>query len=260
MEVVCEACGIDLEDLTEETSITGRTRMRTALRALADDEELSDEGRAQRAQRVIENNVDKIRELYTDARAKAEAGAERDWKFSIPMPDKKTLAQTHVSDSGEMVAVQGEAERIATSVYGKSLQEATREASKNPRDRGIQEAPGKDIEALQWEFRQAMAIGGVEGKIRALAVKRVADGRGIPLDTIVDEFRTDNNRKALRDAEALDRARHMIPSANTVRDGNPFEGGQQRRNKVGTYRSTSTAAIPRSGPLFPAKKRRPSWK
>src|SRR5215208_1825983 len=58
--------------------------MRESMQRIHDDETLTDEGKQQEAQRLIESNTPHILKGYEDARAKLESSAESSWKFSIP--------------------------------------------------------------------------------------------------------------------------------------------------------------------------------
>jgi hypothetical protein len=234
---------------------------RRAMQDVHDDESLSEEGKREKAQRIIDTNAPKILKGYEDARKKVETSAESSWQFSIPMPDGKALANTPVSDSSEMVAVQNEANTVAMRMEGKSLQELTKERSRNPRDKGMQEAGDSKLHTLRAEFGEPMQVGGVEGKVRALAVKRVCDAKGIRLDDVVDHHRTDRHHRAYQDAERYENAVPSIPNGRSMTQ-NPYDGKRRRGpSAIGTYSSGNKAMVSSGKPqIFQTKKRRPAWK
>jgi hypothetical protein len=112
------------------------------------------------------------------------------------------------------LAVQGAANNIAARIAGKSLQEVTKERSKNPNDKGIQQTRDSRLGALRSEFDAAMSAGGVEGRIRALALARVCEGMGMPLDDVVGHHRTQVRYSALADARRFEDALNVIPSGS----------------------------------------------
>jgi hypothetical protein len=234
--------------------------MRESMQRIHDDPNLSDEGKREQAQHLIESNTPHILKGYEDARAKLESSAESSWKFSIPMPNDKTLATTSIVDTTEMIAVQNEADALAQRIEGKSLQAITRE--KDPRSKGIRQASNHRLQELQAEFDSAMRAGGVEGRIKAFAIKRLCEAKGMSLDDVVDSHRRQSHRNAYRDAEVFERAYSTVPSGRGL-DTNPYDSRHGRRGAkaVGAYQS-GNAAISSSGrpQLFAKKKRKPHWK
>jgi hypothetical protein len=234
------------------------------------DESLSDEGKYQRAQDLVDKEVPEILARYERARQKAQETAESDWKFSIPMPsgmagEVRTLATVRASDSSELIAVQNEAEAIAQRIEGKSLTELTRERSHAGGNRGIREPRSRRTEALRREYDAAMREGGLEGKVRALGVVRVCEQMGVDLDAIVDGHRKAGHRKAYQHAMELEQIRQAIPSGQG-RVTNPYDTASTRRRAgaVGTYRSQGKSGAAMVGgnrdSLFPQRKRKRSWK
>ena len=234
-------------------------QQRELVEKVADDESLSDEGKREKVARTIEAYAPKATQAYQEARAKAKTASENFWMSSVPMPNARTLANTGVGDSTEMIAVQNEANALAQRIEGKSLQQLTQEVSKNPRDRGIQQAAGHTLSTLRAEFDTAMHTGGVEGKVKALAIKRYADAAGLSLDDITDHHRGDSHRKAYQDHVALDQASASIPSGRGL-EQNPYDDNRRRGGKgVGTYRSQNVMSSGRPR-LFENKRRKPLWK
>jgi hypothetical protein len=223
------------------------------------DEDLNDEGRERRAQEVIDRYAPKIAEAYASAKEKVEASAESSYRFSLPFPEGKTFAQARTKDSTELLAVQGEAEAIAQRIGGKSLQQMTKAVSRNPRDKGIKETSDPTAGSLRKEFDQAMSEGGVEGRVRAMAVQRVCEGMGIDLEQVVDHHRTDTHRRALEDARRFEQAVFALPSGKKPQQ-NPFKGRRRSAGRIGTYSSAKKAVVGGGRPqLFQKSHRRP-WK
>jgi hypothetical protein len=120
------------------------------------------------------------------------------------------------------------------------------------------------LKELKAEFDMAMATGGVEGRIKAFAIKRLCDAKGVSLDDVVDSHRTQSHRNAYRDAEIFERAYSAVPgSLGRGLDTNPYASRHGRRGakSVGAYAS-GNKAISGSGKrqLFAKKNRKPPWK
>ncbi len=126
-------------------------RARTEMQRVHENEALSDEGKKQEARRIIDRSAGEAQQHYAKARKTAAKGAQSAYSFSVPMPDGGALATSSAKDSTEIVAVQGEAERIVQSLAGKSLQAMTKEVSKNPRDKGMRQAASSRVGALKEE-------------------------------------------------------------------------------------------------------------
>jgi hypothetical protein len=236
-------------------------RARDELQRVHDDETLTEEGKKQAAQRIIDRYARQAQRHYADAREKAARSVNNAYDFSVPMPDGGTLATSRAKDSSEIVAIQGEAERIVQKVTGKSLQATTKEASKNPNDRGIREAAGRRAEALKEEYAKAMALGGLEGKVLAHATLRAAESIGVDYDSVVDEFRNDRQRRYVEEALQLQAFSGSIPSGRSLAQ-NPYDGNRRGgKKRVGTYGSANKALVQGGRPqLFQKKNRRRPWK
>ncbi|MEJ7815881.1 MAG: hypothetical protein WKF53_11970 [Rubrobacter sp.] len=234
-------------------------RARTALQRIHDDETLSDEGKKQEAQRIIDRSAGEAREHYAKARETAAKDVESAYKFSVPMPDG-CLATSRAKDSSEIVAVQGEAERIVQKVTGKSMQAITKEVSKNPNDKGMRQAASSRVAALKEEYERAMELGGLEGKVLAHATLRAADAVGVDYDSVVNDFRNDRQRRYVEEANQLESFSSSIPSGKNL-SSNPYDtnrsGGKKR---IGTYGSANKAPVTGGRPKLFEKKRRRSWK
>jgi hypothetical protein len=235
-------------------------RMDRELERIEADEDLNDEARQRRAQELIDRYSPKISEAYRSAKEKVEASAENSYRFSLPFPEGKTFAQARAKDATELLAIQSEAEAISQRIAGKSLQEATKAVSRNPADRGIGQTASRTADALRKEFDRAMSDGGIEGRVRAMAVQRVYDSLGVPLDQVVDHHRTDTHRRALEDARRFEQAAFALPSGKKPRQ-NPFGARRSSVGRLGTYSSTKKAVVGGGRPQpFQKKNRRRAWK
>lgn len=231
------------------------------LDAIEDNEDLTLEAKERTAQELIDRFAPKINDRYRDARQKVETSAESSYRFSLPFPGDKTYAQARATDTSELLAVQAEAEAIAKKIGGKSLQEMTRSRSKVPGDKGIQEVSDSRMDALKEEFDRAMAMGGVEGRIKAMAIERFCESTGYELEQVVEHHRTDKHFRALQDANHFERVAFALPSSakgKTIR--NPFDTKRRDKRRIGTYSSGRTAVVGGTQPLFPKKSRKPAWK
>ena len=237
-------------------------RMDRELQRIEADEDLNDEARQRRAQELIDSYSPTISEAYRSAKEKVETSAENSYRFSLPFPEGKTFAQARAKDTTELLAVQGEAEGISQRIAGKSLEEATKAASRNPRDKGIRETSDPTIGALRREFDRAMSDGGIEGRVRAMAVQRVCDSLGVSLDQVVDHHRTDTHRRALEDARRFEQAAFALPSGKKPRQ-NPFEPRRGSTKRLGTYSSGNNAVVGGAAAaqkIFQKNNRRRAWK
>jgi hypothetical protein len=236
-------------------------RARDEMQRVHDDETLTEEGKKQAAQRIIDRYARQAQQHYADAREKAARSVDNTYGFSVPMPDDSTLATSRAKDSGELLAIQGEAARMVQKVTGKSLQAMTKEVSQNPRDEGIREAAGKRAQALREEYDRAMQLGGLEGKVLAHATLRAAEAMGVDYDSVVDEFRNDRQRRYVQEALQLQAFSGSIPSGRNLAK-NPYDGNRRGgKKRVGTYGSANKAFVQGERPqLFQKKNRRRPWK
>jgi len=235
---------------------------REELQRVHEDETLTEEGKRHKAQQIIERYAAKAQSHYATAREKAEYAARTSYNFSIPMPSNQALATARPKDTGELLAIQGEAERIVQRIVGKSIQAMTKEGSRNPRDKGMKEGAGKRVAALQAEYERALALSGIEGKVLAHGVLRAAEQLGIDYDSVVEPFRNDRQRGYVEEAAQLEASAASIPSGREL-GKNPYEDTPLRggKNRIGTYSSANKAqVIGGRSQLFEKKKRRPSWK
>jgi hypothetical protein len=238
------------------------SRARAEMQRIHEDETLSEEGKKAAAQRVIDQHAARAKQHYHDARAKAELSAESAYEFSIPLPDRQCYATSRAKDSGELLAIQGEANRISEKVSGMTLQTLTKAVSKNPRDEGIKGGvTSARADILRAEYADGMKRGGLEGKVKAHAVLRVADASSIETDAIVDEFRNDRQRRYVQESAQIDALRNSIPSGKDLAR-NPYDGnGRGGKKRIGTYGGANKALMTGGRPqLFQKKSRRRPWK
>jgi hypothetical protein len=235
-------------------------RVRAELARIEENEDLNDEARRRMAQEILERYSPKISEAYKSAREKLAASTETSYLFSLPFPEGKTYAQAKVKDVGELAVVQQEAEAISRRISGKSLQEATKAVSKVPGGKGIRESSNHTVTALRQEFDKAMSEGGIEGRVRAMAVRRVCEGMGIGLGQVVDHHRKDAHYRALEDSRRSEQQAFALPSRTTIR--NPFDSKRRGSRAVGTYGSVNPAVVTggAGSALFQKKNRRRAWK
>jgi hypothetical protein len=233
------------------------------LKRIESNEDLTEEAKARRAQEVIERYGPKISEAYDGAKEKLAAAAENSYKFSIPMPgDGKTLASTKVESASEMVAVQNEITTLLTRAEQMKAKASVSDKAHQGGNKGMRLAHDPRLKVLKEAYADAMEAGGIEGKVRGLAVVRAADALGLDLEAIVAEHRTKVHQGALSDADKYERALGVLPSGKNRAPTNPF--GQRRgKTYVGTYGSANKAVLHPGGgggSMFPTRKRKPSWK
>jgi hypothetical protein len=234
---------------------------RSAISRTANDPTLSDQGKAAKIQEIIDRSSDRIAGQYQEARRKAESAVESLEQFSIPMPDGAALPTSHLQEASEISALNSEVMRLQRQLEETSLQGRTKSVSKNPRDKGVTSRESTAA-ALRSEFKRAMELGGMHGRVLAHAVLEVSKTSGVDTDALVDSFRTERHRKYLRDAERLWSVRNSIPSGSDL-SRNPYEG-RGGASAVGMYGSRNRAIIGDgsndTASLFKKKTRRPSWK
>jgi hypothetical protein len=224
-------------------------RVARELAAIEEDQELTVEAKAHRADELIARYQDKISGAYASAREKVTASAETSYKFSIPMPgDGKTLATTRVADATELLAVQNETMQILT-----RAEQAKASATKGPK-------PAQDPRrrVLKEAYASAMATDGIEGKIAGLAAIKAAEALGIELEGIVADHRTQTHYNALEDHRRATRQAFALPSEKRI--GNPFDTKRRGARSIGTHSSGNKVMTGGTKPLFPKKNRKPSWK
>jgi hypothetical protein len=124
--------------------------------------------------------------------------------------------------------------------------------------------PGSEVEALRQEYGTALEKGGVEGRIRALAVAKVCEGTGISLDQVVEPYRKQTHHNAIETAQRLEAALRTLPGERSLAaylKHNPFDGVEDRRRRIGTYTATRKGMrVGSNGPLFPNQRRKRLWK
>jgi len=221
------------------------------------DQDLSLEGRAAKEQEAYEHGMALATKGWNRARARAKQLAKENADRAIPMPSDRTLFSSPGKDATTMVAIQGEAERIAASVSSKSLQQLTKDVSKNPNDKGIQEAGAHTLGALRREFNAAMQAGGVEGEIRARGVLRVAEATNTPFDDLVRDYLEQKHLDAAEAASRFNTYASAIPTERQIPKPTPMP---RQRKVPGDYGRSNKLVLGQDRKTVFGGKRRPSWK
>ena len=91
--------------------------LREKFQELAADEDLSEQGKFERAQRHLETATPKIERGYERAVKFLEREAQRKALASVPLPDGHDL-NTKVKDNAGLLAIQGEAQAIISKIEG----------------------------------------------------------------------------------------------------------------------------------------------
>jgi hypothetical protein len=222
------------------------------------DQDLSLEGRAAKEQQAYERGVALATKAWNRARARAKQLAKENEGRAIPMPSGRPLFSSPVKDATTMVAIQGEAERIAASISSRSLKQLTKEVSKNSNDKGIQEAGAHTLGALRREFSAAMQAGGVEGEIRARGVLRVAEATNTPFDVVAGDHLEQKHLDAAEAASRFNTYASAIPTERQIPKPTP---PPMERKVPGDYgRSNKLVLGGRDRKTAFGGKRRPTWK
>jgi hypothetical protein len=252
-----------VKELLHDAKLTER-RLKRELEALDENEELTEEAKAHRADELIGRFSPQIADNHDQARKLLWDSIESSYRFSLPFPEGKTYAQARAKDTSELLAVQAETEALFRKLLsGKSLQEVTKARSKNPKDKGIQQREDPTLKALQAEFDQAMGRGGIEGRVKAMAIERYCELAGYDLETVVDHHRTPRQRQTLQDARDIERQWRAVQSGKSkMPNTNPFTARQQRARRVGTYQSANKAMVAGSdlATVFAKNSRKRPWK
>ena len=221
--------------------------VREQLSRLANDEELSDKGKHERAQQHIEVAAKKIAAGYEKAAAWLEKEAKRQELASVPLPDGHDL-NSKVKDNAGLLAVQGEVQAIVSKI------EARR--AKTPKGmRGTDPAP----DMLRDAYASAMEDGGVEGMARARGALRAAEQLGVAVDDVAGPFRERKHYEAADEARRLEILRKQVPSAKSMIPSNPFAPESKPRGEYHTRSASANVFKPRTATTDKGVRRRP-WK
>jgi len=225
-------------------------RVRSEIQRVAENPELTEEAKRDRVQAILDRSINDTQSFYEKARQRAAAAVESTWKSSIPMPDGESYATARAKDSSEIVALQGETQRISDRISKTGLSAAT--------GGGVKDGTDPTALVLQAEYAEGLSRGGVEGRLQSLAAIRLAEAKGVDIDGHVDDHCTVVHQRYLQESEQIDMARYSIPSGQDL-GRNPYDSDHRSR-RVGIYRGGNQAFNPGGGSLFPSKQRRPSWK
>jgi hypothetical protein len=243
------------ETLAREAQAARRDLIRQ-YESLDSDERYTDEHRASRAWEAYDKAKGTIESKASAAREKLLESAEDLERSSIPFPGGQSLR----TDDVQLLALsQGERSRIVERLsYEHPSIARMKAAGKNvPTSSEVRPAS-----VLREEYARGLDIGGPQGGAICRAVIGLAEDRGMNVDDIVDEHRREWQRDYLQNAQqARIQARSVysrVPLPSTPRPGGAKSLEESRAGK----RRTPFGAIKKasSGPTFPKRKKRPSWK
>lgn len=234
---------------------------------IRDDVTLSEAGRAQKEQEAYDRGVARASKGWEAARQRSFQLAKQYEQQSVPMPDGTTLYGSAITNAPELSAIQSEADRITRRLQSESLQAKTQESSKksgrkvpkNPNDPGIREAGSHATDVLQDEYAEAMEDGGLEGRIKAHAVLRVARANGVDYHSVAENYLSDNHRGASAKAQQYENYAHNIPTTRHIQE--PIVPQRRSGREVGTYGQRTKFMREGQGQVDPrrAGRKRP-WK
>src|SRR5215204_1684204 len=243
------------ETLAREAQAARRDLIRQ-YESLDNDERYTDEHRATAAWQAYDESKPLIEQKANAAREKLLASADEYELSSIPFPGGQSLR----TNSVELLSLtQGERARIVERLgYEPPNIARMKAAGKNV----PASAEARPANVLREEYARGLDIGGPQGGAICRAVVGLAEDRGMNVDDIVDEHRRQWQRDYLQNAqEARIQARSIysrVPLPSTGRPGGAKSLEESRAGK----RRTPFGAIKKasSGPTFPKRKKRPSWK
>jgi hypothetical protein len=232
--------------------------LRETYQNIAADETLSDEGRHQKAKAAEERTRPKIAASLKQAKEKAAKESRSAYNASIPLPDGATLATSRVNDAGEMLALQSEANRLATKLENLRAAASASGKARPGGNKGIRLAGDLTTDFLRDAFAEAFERGGLEGKIQAHAALRVAEAEGVEPDVIVSPYREQRHYESAEHARRMDTVAFNIPSEKVI-PKNPFTL-QATRGSDFDYRPRNKGFISSERPKQFKRNSRPSWK
>src|SRR5829696_1211802 len=243
------------ETLAREAQAARRDLIRQ-YESLDSDERYTDEHRASRAWEACDKAKGTIESKASAAREKLLESAEDLERSSIPFPGGQSLR----TDDVQLLALsQGERSRIVERLSYEHPSIARMKAAGKNVPTSSEDRPAS---VLREEYARGLDIGGPQGGAICRAVIGLAEDRGMNVDDIVDEHRREWQRDYLQNAQkARIQARSVysrVPLPSTPRPGGAKSLEESRAGK----RRTPFGAIKKasSGPTFPKRKKRPSWK
>jgi hypothetical protein len=243
------------ETLAREAQAARRDLIRQ-YESLDSDERYTDEHRASRAWEAYDKAKGTIESKASAAREKLLESAEDLERSSIPFPGGQSLR----TDDVQLLALsQGERSRIVERLSYEHPSIARMKAAGKNVPTSSEDRPAS---VLREEYARGLDIGGPQGGAICRAVIGLAEDRGMNVDDIVDEHRREWQRDYLQNAQqARIQARSVysrVPLPSTPRPGGAKSLEESRAGK----RRTPFGAIKKasSGPTFPKRKKRPSWK
>jgi len=243
------------ETLAREAQAARRDLIRQ-YESLDSDERYTDEHRASRAWEAYDKAKGTIESKASAAREKLLESAEDLERSSIPFPGGQSLR----TDDVQLLALsQGERSRIVERLSYEHPSIARMKAAGKNVPTSSEDRPAS---VLREEYARGLDIGGPQGGAICRAVIGLAEDRGMNVDDIVDEHRREWQGDYLQNAQqARIQARSVysrVPLPSTPRPGGAKSLEESRAGK----RRTPFGAIKKasSGPTFPKRKKRPSWK
>ena len=199
--------------------------LRQEYEKLTEDQDLTDEARARRAQELYEGRKGSVEAAGHKARESILKQAKSAEQASMPKPSGEPLAST---SSDRILLDQNEASRIIRTVE-------RRKAQKGPFRPDIGSY-------LTQEYRRGMEEGGLSGGAVCRGVLRAADELDIDPEQVVDPLRDDKHR------ESLDRARRLYWFSDTVSTTAPpiprTLDPRRPKRVPGSYSSAPSALVP----------------
>jgi hypothetical protein len=229
-----------------EKWIAADQRVEHARRALEDvqnDGRFSEEGKAERAQQIIDRNAEAIARAYDEARESANVSAENAYRASIPMPDHGNYQFDRIKDAQELIASQNETMRLVTLAEARRGKAQMKGSSDSGEGMKLRSDPRLDV--LREAYGEALKGDDDVARIKAHAAIEAAEALGIGVEDLVAPFRQEKHYRYLEESRQMDRVYRTIPSGKSYApDTSPFKAtGKQRQTGVGTYRGKNTAVV-----------------
>jgi hypothetical protein len=218
---------------------------------VAEDPDLSDEGKEKKIADIHNRLGPKIERDAQNAREKAQKLAKQYAERAIPMPGG-SMAGSSIKDAAELSAIQNEAATIAEQAKSGNLADKI-QARTGKRPKNISDGSNRTLDNLQAFYGEALEGSGFEAKIQAHATLRAAQKLGIHPEAVYEPFMEDRHK------DALEESLHYFTAANMIDTSAP----SAKRGRVGGGHHWKRAGTPRTsagGTLFPKKKTRPPWK
>jgi hypothetical protein len=220
---------------------------------LADDAELSDEGKTAKAQAAYERLAPQVVAKRKRARETAQKEAQRLERSSVPMPEGFSLGALKIANASELGAIQAETANLLHTVETKRAKIGSTQMAQDGKQQRVDPA----TRLLREKYAAALEGSGIEARVQAYAVLKAAEALDIDREDLVDGFRADRHRDALDQARRYQLAADSITSAAPK----PPKALGTTRNRGGGNKHTGRSqamTISRKKSVF-APKRQRSW-